>query len=231
LEALDGPNLLLGGAGNDVLKSGKEFDVLIGGDDDDMLIGHGGVNALFGVEGEDELVAKAGYNVMDGGAGADVFAFDPKDGETVDALIVGIDVANDAIAFEGPGVLSEVKVDLAEIFSQVVDDSGLTFIEALGIGQGLAKPETLNLLDGTAPDSDGVPGGGDVIPALDPLILLTSSIERFDLLEAAIAANEQFLYDAIEISYDGGTITVLNPGDVLATTDIEAILTSDYPFA
>ena len=188
----EGPNYLYGGGDSDTLQSGEDFDVLIGGDGDDMLIGHGGVNGLFGVGGSDELIAKSGYNLMVGDGvekidGTDVtneqapdtFVFAPKEGRgrqgphSRHRRDPGYD------RLEGDTTVTAVTVDLAAIFSQVVDsDTGLTFLEGLGIHQGLLKPETLDALEVAAPGS-----GDAVVTALDPLILLTSSLDRFDDLK------------------------------------------------
>jgi Ca2+-binding RTX toxin-like protein len=67
----DGNDVIVGGAGNDLLRGGDGDDTLIGGAGDDRLWGGGGDDSLQGGAGNDELSDVYGHNRLDGGAGND----------------------------------------------------------------------------------------------------------------------------------------------------------------
>ena len=67
----DDPDLLVGGDGEDNIKSGLGDDILFGGDGDDNLNGGDGIDRLFGGDGDDDLDGGDGIDRLFGGAGND----------------------------------------------------------------------------------------------------------------------------------------------------------------
>lgn len=88
-----GDDSLIGGAGNDSLAGGDGIDTLEGGDGSDTLTGGLGADLFNGGVGDDDLVLGAG-DVASGGAGDDVFTFDPANTDGPGAI--SIDGGSDA---------------------------------------------------------------------------------------------------------------------------------------
>ncbi|MEM7641540.1 MAG: tandem-95 repeat protein [Pseudomonadota bacterium] len=76
-----GNDLLVGGAGRDVLFGGRGNDRAIGGDGTDVLFGGSGDDWLSGGDGDDVLFAGRGRDTIEGGAGNDIL-FGGRDSET-----------------------------------------------------------------------------------------------------------------------------------------------------
>ena len=72
-----GDDNITGGDGNDSILGGSGADTLSGGDGSDTLEGGAGADSIDGGAGDDNIVASQGDTVT-GGAGDDVFSFDPS---------------------------------------------------------------------------------------------------------------------------------------------------------
>lgn len=93
-------NTTYGGAGNDLLLGGREFDRLYGGSGDDAIFGGGGADLIYAGAGDDSVIGNSGGDVIIGGLGPDTLA-----GESIyetepglhyeDYLDVGIGAIND----------------------------------------------------------------------------------------------------------------------------------------
>ncbi|MBN8629830.1 MAG: hypothetical protein J0L76_03125 [Rhodobacterales bacterium] len=75
LDGRMGEDTLSGDAGNDVLSGGDGSDMLDGGAGNDRLDGGAGDDLLLGGDGNDLILAGAGADRMDGGAGIDTVSF------------------------------------------------------------------------------------------------------------------------------------------------------------
>ena len=84
------PTSVMGGAGNDIIKTGDARDTLYGEDGDDALYGGGENDYLWGMAGNDRLNGGGGRDVLWGGAGTDTFVssllFERRDSE-IDELL------------------------------------------------------------------------------------------------------------------------------------------------
>ena len=78
--SIDLPTTVIGGDGNDTLRTGSGDDSIVGGDGDDYLSaakgddvirGGGGNDRMFGSDGHDEIAATGGNNTVSGGTGDD----------------------------------------------------------------------------------------------------------------------------------------------------------------
>ena len=78
--ALAGENELDGASGNDLLIGGFQDDILEGGAGNDALVGDLD-GAIFG--GDDQLFGGAGDDMLKGGKGADIFGFNPNEGDDI----------------------------------------------------------------------------------------------------------------------------------------------------
>ncbi|MGR3802320.1 calcium-binding protein [Marinibacterium profundimaris] len=67
--------MVIAGAGDDVLRGDAQANALRGGAGDDVLRGRAGDDALFGEDGRDLLIGEAGDDRLHGGADADTFRF------------------------------------------------------------------------------------------------------------------------------------------------------------
>jgi Ca2+-binding RTX toxin-like protein len=70
-----GNDVLLGGAGDDILDGGDGRDRLLGGDGNDQFDGGNGADRIAGGDGDDELYDRYGANELRGGAGFDEGTF------------------------------------------------------------------------------------------------------------------------------------------------------------
>jgi len=66
------PTSVLGGAGDDLIKTGDARDTVYGGDGNDSLYGGGERDWLFGEAGNDRLNGGGARDILWGGAGADI---------------------------------------------------------------------------------------------------------------------------------------------------------------
>ena len=98
VEGGDGRDFLTGDMGNDTLDGGDGHDYLMGGSGDDLLQGGSGDDILDGGTGDDTLAGGEGDDDLQGGAGADLFVFQPDDG---DDTIGDFDPAEDRLEFSG----------------------------------------------------------------------------------------------------------------------------------
>ncbi len=76
----DYADVLIAGAGVNVVDGGRGDDRLEGGSGDDTLLGGAGADQLFGGSGADILNGGAGADILNGGSGSDRFVFDVADG-------------------------------------------------------------------------------------------------------------------------------------------------------
>lgn len=74
LRGRDGRDLLCGGGGDDVLRGGAGYDALAGGDGADVLRGQTGTDAAQGGAGNDLLVGGRGADRLSGGPGVDTLS-------------------------------------------------------------------------------------------------------------------------------------------------------------
>lgn len=75
---------ILGGIGNDSLRSGNDASVLEGGDGNDQLVGGAGGDTLLGGDGNDTFFTRSGSDRVEGGDGSDFVSIDDLDGDTGD---------------------------------------------------------------------------------------------------------------------------------------------------
>jgi Ca2+-binding RTX toxin-like protein len=123
LLALDGKDILDGGAGNDTLESGTGNDTAGGGTGDDLLRGDAGNDTLLGGGGNDALQGGAGSDRLSGEAGSDRFLFDaPLSASS------NVDVITDFVSGTDKLVLDD------DVFA------ALTAGVAIGVTQLLARP-------------------------------------------------------------------------------------------
>jgi Ca2+-binding RTX toxin-like protein len=66
-----GPNVLSGGAGNDLLAGGSKRDIVLGGPGDDWLSAYGSADVIRGGPGTDSLYGRSGADDLIGGRGND----------------------------------------------------------------------------------------------------------------------------------------------------------------
>lgn len=91
-----GPNLLIGGPGNDFIQGRGGNDEIAGGDDTDFIDGQNGDDSVDGGPGSDQLTGGKGSDTLDGGSGPDELSGDAGD----DVLFGGDD---DDVLHGGPG--------------------------------------------------------------------------------------------------------------------------------
>lgn len=84
-----GGNTLIGGHGDDIIRSGVGGDTLIGNDGRDYLSGGGGDDTISGGSGADFLVGGAGDDNIDGGADLDLLSYKWISGSVVVNLEMG----------------------------------------------------------------------------------------------------------------------------------------------
>ena len=80
VEGGDGPDLLVGDAGLNVLTGGAGGDVLVGRGGEDALYGGAGDDRLEGEDGNDVLLPGAGDDAVDGGPGTDYVSYSDLSG-------------------------------------------------------------------------------------------------------------------------------------------------------
>ena len=116
LEGGAGDDSLIGDGGSDALEGGDGADLLYGDNapnqplaedfqGNDTLTGGEGDDLLLGGGGNDVLHGGAGQDGLDGGAGDDVYLFDPEDSPLLNGIAESVSdfAGNDRIEF-GPGV-------------------------------------------------------------------------------------------------------------------------------
>jgi hypothetical protein len=87
IDGSHGPNLLIGGPGNDFIQGRGGNDEIIGGEDDDFIDGQNGDDSVDGGPGSDRLTGGKGSDTLDGSSGPDELSGDAGD----DVLIGGDD--------------------------------------------------------------------------------------------------------------------------------------------
>ncbi|QDX80628.1 hypothetical protein B9N43_04830 [Denitratisoma sp. DHT3] len=91
---------------------GTDFDdALVGTDSDDVLMGLDGEDLLSGLAGNDRLIGGPLNDVMDGGLGADIYRFNPGDGN--DLLLEFDDGSTDIIEFGGSITAADLEIEEA----------------------------------------------------------------------------------------------------------------------
>jgi Ca2+-binding RTX toxin-like protein len=178
----DAPEILAGGAGNDIINGnggndhlygGNGNDILNGGDGDDVLIGGAGNDIINGGDGNDVLNGNTGNNILTGGLGADIM----YGGESPGSALVGqtifdynnIDEAGDTIIFfdHSAPASSEDIIDLRDIFTgpenfaTLLAGGFLILDSSSNVGGGGANDTVISI------DLDGAVGVGA------PVVLVT----------------------------------------------------------
>jgi Ca2+-binding RTX toxin-like protein len=116
--------VLLGTAGDDVLRGDHGMDQLFGFKGDDRLIGGAGADRLHGGGGDDVLIGGFGTDRLSGGGGADLFVFRLTEGSEPGAAL------RDRI-----GDFSQAEGDRIDL-SAMDADTGLSGDQAFVLGGG-----------------------------------------------------------------------------------------------
>lgn len=198
-----------GGDGDDFIIGSPNPDSIFGGTGNDILIGAGGVDQIYGEEGNDILgnpsaVANgvaddAGNDFFHGGAGSDLFIWEPGDGSDI---IEGGAGDADALAFFG-GAGAEVF----NVFAKVSDparailfrNTGNITIDMAGIDQinvqGNAGADAYVV--GRANNGDSGSVAAPTSPYTDPTASLsdlsTTEVRVVNIVEAADAPGNVFV--------------------------------------
>ena len=124
----NGNDVLYGDAGQDYLSGGNGDDELNGGAGNDDLSGGAGNDILNGGAGNDYLDGGAGRDTLTGGAGSDIFSFDYDDISTDADIITDFEVGIDRLEFVQGFETDEQDFDIAQ-------SGGNTTIYYTGSGQ------------------------------------------------------------------------------------------------
>jgi Ca2+-binding RTX toxin-like protein len=150
INASDGNNLIMTGAGADTVNAGGGNDQVKGGDGDDVLNGDDGDDALNGGDGDDILHGGNGKDVLTAGTGIDRLYGDADD----DVLNFGDNFRGSAVADGGAG--SDTLVLLGD-YSLPSNDIYVTQLQMKGIEHLQLK----GAFDYAIQVSDGVVAAGE----------------------------------------------------------------------
>ena len=178
-------DMVYGGDGNDVLRTGLGDDFLFGQDGNDALASTGGINHFFGGRGNDTMTGGSGYDQYLGGAGADVFVTGTQGDDVIVDFEAGVD-----------------RIDLGDEFFDFADvQDSLTVIDAdtdgaaddlrISFGNG----QSLTLLDVEAGDLSALDFVGFLVetvivcfPEDEPPARVPKSTAAADAFEFNLAA-------------------------------------------
>ena len=113
-------SVLIGGDGNDVLRTGNSADYIEGGAGDDRMNGRKGDDVMFGGEGDDYLIGHQGSDTMTGGEGADTFDISSRQKGT--DVITDFEVGTDFLKIDGKLYDGDTMMELVDQFGTETDD-------------------------------------------------------------------------------------------------------------
>ena len=105
--------IIIGGSGNDTIKSNNGSDTILGG---------AGMDTMIGGAGDDRVGGGADSDVLTGGSGADLFIFDWIDAGTGMDTIEDFEIGTDSISLEGFREVSGEDVDGGAMVRAMRDD-------------------------------------------------------------------------------------------------------------
>lgn len=202
-------NLIVSGAGNDVLNGGSGNDELRGGAGDDTLLGGIGNDLLFGGTGHDKLDGGAGIDRMNGSNGDDIYTVDNV-GDVVEELL-------------GEGQ-DTVRTTLRN-YVLGADLEDLVYTGTLGfIGTGNAQSNRINgstgadTLDGGAGIDQLTGGGGNDTYIVDESLDTVVEVDGggVDLIRTSVSSYT--LVEHVENLFYTGSLAFLGDGNLLANT-------------
>lgn len=209
----EGNNQLSGGDGNDVLVSGAGNDIIGGDAGNDRINAGSGDDVIFGGAGDDELGGGAGNDIIVGDAGEDALfgeaGDDKMNGGDSNDIVLGGDGNDEVGGGAGSDYVSGGAGDdtvFGESGSDVLDGGTGNDILVGGSGDDLF---VFRGGDGADLIVDFTAGGAE-----DRMLLIDTGLHSFADVQAASS------FDAVTgttvITYDGGAITVVGAGHLVA---------------